>query len=69
MYRAVVPGYGGGRYRSLDIYDAVLLLKSAQGKPDPHWIDELTDKSLKISITAVIPNVATVPLTLILEKS
>lgn len=54
---------------SLDIYDAVLLLKSAEGKPDPHWIDELTANSLKISITAVIPNVATVPLTLILEKT
>lgn len=54
---------------SLDIYDAVLLLKSAEGKSDPHWIDDLTATTMKISITAVIPNVATVPLTLILEKS
>jgi len=63
------PVTGNDGTWSLDIYDAVLLLKSAQGDPDPHWIDELTDKTLKISITAVIPNVATVPLTLILEKS
>lgn len=52
----------------LDIYDAVLLLKSKKGDPDPHWINDLTGATLKISITAVIPNVATVPLTLVLEK-
>ena len=52
----------------LDIYDAVLLLKSKKGDHDPHWINDVTNTTMKISITAAIPNVASVPLTLILEK-
>ncbi len=64
----ILPVTGKEGTWRLDIYDAVLLLKSKKGDPDPHWINEVTNASMKISITAAIPNVASVPLTLILEK-
>lgn len=64
----ILPVTGKEGTWRLDIYDAVLLLKSKTGEHDPHWINEVTKTSMKVSITAVIPKVATVPLTLILEK-
>lgn len=64
----ILPVTGKEGTWRLDIYDAVLLLKSTQGEHDPHWINEVSDSMMKVSITAAIPDVATIPLTLILEK-
>ena len=64
----ILPVTGQEGTWRLDIYDAVLLLKSKDGKADPHWINEVSATTMKISITAAIPNVASVPTTLILEK-
>lgn len=64
----ILPVTGKEGTWRLDIYDAVLLLKSKAGEADPHWINEVTNNTMKISVTAAIPNVASVPLTLILEK-
>lgn len=64
----ILPTAGNAGTWKLDVHDAVFLLTSQKGDNDPHWIENVSDSSLDLSITVTIPGVATAPLILQLKK-
>ncbi|HEY9261323.1 hypothetical protein [Chitinophaga sp.] len=64
----ILPTAGNAGTWKLDVHDAVFLLTSQKGDNDPHWIENVSDSALDLSITVTIPGVATAPLILKLKK-
>ena len=64
----ILPKAGNAGTWKLDVHDAVFLLTSQKGDNDPHWIENVSDSTLDLSITVTIPGVATAPLILKLKK-
>ena len=64
----ILPAAGNAGTWKLDVHDAVFLLTSQKGDNDPHWIENVSDSTLDLSITVTIPGVATAPLILKLKK-
>lgn len=64
----ILPTAGNAGTWKLDVHDAVFLLTSQKGDNDPHWIENVSDSTLDLSITVTIPGVATAPLVLKLKK-
>ncbi|MBO9728451.1 MAG: hypothetical protein J7623_07405 [Chitinophaga sp.] len=64
----ILPTAGNAGTWKLDVHDAVFLLTNGKGDKDPHWIENVSDSALDLSITVTIPNVATAPLVLKLKK-
>lgn len=64
----ILPTAGNAGTWKLDVHDAVFLLTSQKGDNDPHWIENISDSTLDLSITVTIPGVATAPLVLKLKK-
>ncbi len=65
----ILPEAGGsGKWDLLGSGSLVLPLTPEGGKPSPVWVNDLTADSLSLGIYLDIPNVATIPMNLILEK-
>ncbi|RFS21729.1 hypothetical protein DVR12_13795 [Chitinophaga silvatica] len=64
----ILPLTGKSGTWKLDVHDAVFLLTSQKGDNDPHWIQNLSKTTLELSLTVTIPNVATAPLILKLQR-
>ncbi|SIS98895.1 hypothetical protein SAMN05421788_102518 [Filimonas lacunae] len=62
------PKAGAAGKWTLDIYDAVFKLNTEKNGDDPHWIDDISSTTLKLSCSVTIPGVGTAPLTLVLQK-
>lgn len=64
----ILPNAGNAGKWKLTVFQAVLQLTSENGKDDPHWINNITDSTLNLSLTVHIPGVGDAPLNLLLEK-
>ncbi len=65
----VLPDAGvSGKWGLLGSGSLVLPLSPDGGKQDPIWVNDLTKDSLSLGIYLDVPNVATIPMNLILEK-
>lgn len=64
----ILPKVGNKGTWGLEVYDAVLELTSAKNEKDPHWINNITAKTMELALTVNIPGVGDAPLALILEK-
>lgn len=64
----ILPNAGNSGKWKLTVYEAVLQLTSQDGKNDPHWINDITENTLNLSLTVHIPGVGDAPLNLLLEK-
>ncbi|MGN7824837.1 hypothetical protein ACTJJB_32235 [Chitinophaga sp. 22536] len=64
----ILPVAGNAGTWKLDVHDAVFLLTNEKGNNDPHWIENVSDSTLDLSVTVTIPGVATAPLVLKLKK-
>jgi hypothetical protein len=51
-----------------EVYSSVLALFPSKDKRDPHWINDITSKTLNLSITINLPGLGDVPLNLLLDK-
>jgi hypothetical protein len=64
----ILPNAGNSGKWKLTVFQAVLQLTSQDGNNDPHWINDITDSTLNLSLTVHIPGVGDAPLNLLLEK-
>lgn len=64
----ILPKAGNSGKWKLTVFQSVLQLTSQSGDNDPHWINEITDSTLNLSLTVSIPGVGNAPLNLLLEK-